>query len=382
MSDYCNELTKMKNDLKTPLVSRRTIASIAATAAMLSKASDGTTWSYDEEHDNWYYMEPANKEKLIPYTEGLVEIKNEWGETVNTIQGYMIAAYDETMKSGIPNLLGTQGSKPGIQGSYEDFQERMCQDFSILLTNHLNKIYDDQGNRKFYAKAVALVGKWTTGKDKGKGLAHAVVKIEDRSRPMVYWIDPLAGVTIKPTESVGESIRKELIDPRNWTPFATTEIPLTFKIDYAGTLIEPQNGIIGKTGYDLTGTEMKVCGENYIITHTEEFEKPIQMEAYNYLYGQAKPTLFSRTSDIITHDDRTIKKPTVGIIKPKIDISEERYNYLDKLKGKDEWTITAPQTNETRAKNILLTKRENLRNPLPQEKTTEELIGMWEGRDE
>ena len=186
------------------------------------------------------------------------------GERVNA---NIIDAWEALMSSGILEREYTEGEIPGQQGRRIDKTEYVCKQFAIDAATLLNSIKDENGNQKFHVKAMGLIGNYTYGYDDygndltGKKMAHTTILIEDRTNAMAYWIDPTAGIWSEKEETRLESMKKWIADPRSYAPFSTTRIPITQKIRYEETIVDPQTGQTGETGYDLTGTKM-VVGEN------------------------------------------------------------------------------------------------------------------------
>jgi hypothetical protein len=287
MSNYCSDLNTLANQVKPPVVKQRTIVAVAATVGALSKAT-GTTWGYNEDTKSFYEMTPMKNTKTISPT--YVERETDYGGEY--INANIIDAWEALMASGIPNRKYSMGESPGIEGKRQDRTEYICQNFAIDATNYLNSIKDNDGNKKFSAVAINLVGTDT----QGKTIPHVVIKIEDKTDAMAYWIDPSAGIWSEKEETKLESMQKWIKDPRSYAPFATTRIPITTKVTYAGTLVEPQTGQTGKTGYDLTGTKMMLGDTEYTIEHIEELPNVIQTTAYIYDEGilAATPTAIGK----------------------------------------------------------------------------------------
>ena len=282
MSDYCSDLSKLANKVKPLVTKARTVAAIAATVGALSKAT-GTTWGYNEDTNEFYEMTPMRDDKTTMTPTYITRESEYGGEYVNA---NIIDAWEALMSSGIPERKYSEGELPSIEGTAKDKTEYICQNYAMDATNYLNNIKDENGNQKFHATAILIAGTDTYGNTIG----HAAIKIEDRTNAIAYWIDPSAGVWSEKEETQLSSMQKWIKNPRSYVPFATTRIPITTQVEFAGTIIEPQTGQTGETGYDITGTQMMLGETQYTIEHIEELPNAIQIQAYSpdegKIYGQ------------------------------------------------------------------------------------------------
>jgi len=282
MTNYCDELTKLANRVKPIVIKPRTVAAIAATVGALSKAT-GTTWGYNEDTNEFYEMTPMSDDKTTMTPTYITKESEYGGEYINE---NIIDAWEALMSSGIPERKYSEGELPSIEGTAKDKTEYICQNYAMDATNYLNNIKDENGNQKFHATAILIAGTDTYGNTIG----HAAIKIEDRTNAIAYWIDPSAGVWSEKEETQLSSMQKWIKNPRSYVPFATTRIPITTQVEFAGTIIEPQTGQTGETGYDITGTQMMLGETQYTIEHIEELQNAIQIQAYSpdegKIYGQ------------------------------------------------------------------------------------------------
>lgn len=364
MSDYCSDLSDLANKVKPLIIKTRTVAAIAATVGALSKAT-GTTWGYNEDTNSFYEMTPMSDDKTLIKTKQ-VERQTHYGGTYAQINADMIDAWEALMESGIPDREYTFGELPGIEGTTKDKTEYICQNFAISAAYYLNSIKDEEGNQKFYAIAMNLVGT-----DQGGDIVpHTVVKIEDRTNAIAYWIDPSAGVWSEKEETRLESMQKWIKDPRSYTPFATTRIPITTQVAYAGTIVEPQTGQTGKTGYDLTGTKMRLGIIEYTIEHTEELPNVIQSKSYVYDEGHESMATTSIGKNRITRTTENYAPALEEIRQVLYDINAPKEAL--ELYDKDMSFATMKQTPETEKENakIILEKKKQIASKT---KSTEEL---------
>lgn len=282
MSDYCSDLSKLANKVKPLVTKARTVAAVAATVGALSQAT-GTTWGYNEDTNEFYEMTPMSDDKTTMTPTYITRESDYGGEYVNA---NIIDAWEALMSSGIPERKYSEGELPSIEGTAKDKTEYICQNYAMDATNYLNNIKDENGNQKFHATAILIAGTDTYG----NAIGHAAIKIEDRTNAIAYWIDPSAGVWSEKEETQLSSMQKWIKDPRSYVPFATTRIPITTQVEFAGTIIEPQTGQTGETGYDITGTQMMLGETQYTIEHIEELPNAIQIQAYSpdegKIYGQ------------------------------------------------------------------------------------------------
>jgi len=352
VSDYCEDLSRLANKVKPLITKARTVAAIAATVGALSKAT-GTTWGYNEDTNEFYEMTPMSDDKTT-MTPTYVTRESEYGgEYVNA---NIIDAWESLMSSGIPDREYTMGELPGVEGTTRDKTEYICQNFAMSAVYYLNSIKDKEGNQKFHAIAMNIVGtdQW------GDAVAHAAIKIEDRTNAMAYWIDPTAGIWSEKEETQLSSIQKWIKDPRSYVPFATTRIPITTKIEYAGTIIEPQTGQTGETGYDLTGTTMRLGTTRYVIEHTEELPNVIQIKSYIYDEGKTGATTTSIGKDRIT---RTTEDYTPSLEKSRQNLyNRNAPKEAIELYNKDMGFATMKQTPEIEKENarMILEKRKQI----------------------
>ena len=381
MSDYCEDLSRLANKVKPLIIKPRTVAAVAATVGALSKAT-GTTWGYDEESDSFYEMTPTKNIKTVSPT--YIE-RETWygGERVNA---NIIDAWEALTSSGILEREYTEGEIPGQQGRRIDKTEYVCKQFAIDAATLLNSIKDENGNQKFHVKAMGLIGNYTYGYDDygndltGKKMAHMTILIEDRTNAMAYWIDPTAGIWSEKEETQLSSIQKWTKDPRSYVPFATTRIPITQKIRYEETLVDPQTGQTGETGYDLTGTKMMLGDNEYKIKYIYEIDTPISEEKREQFdnYGESNavfvlPTPINNES-MIAQRDETIKDDELEAMQQSLRKKGYDEKFINSIRA-DPYYTTKKQTPEIEKENALI--RLNAMKNINPVKNTEELKSMY-----
>ena len=377
MSDYCSDLSDLANKVKPLVIKPRTVAAIAATVGALAKAT-GTTWGYDQESDSFYEMTPTKNTKIISPT--YVERETRYGgEYVNA---NIIDAWEALMESGIPNRIGSIGDQPGQQGRLEDTTEYVCKQFAIDAATLLNSINDEEGNRKFNVKVITILGTITYGYDEygndltGTTIGHVALKIEDKTNAMAYWVDPSAGIWSEKEETQLESMQKWIKDPRSYVPFATTRIPITTTAKIAGTIVEPQTGQTGETGYDLAGTNMMLGYKEYKINYIYEIDTPATEEKRKQFddYGQRNAVYILPTpinnEDATAYVDETYNDVTLTGMQESLRKKGYDEKFIEKRKP-DIYYITEKQPAEIEKENakLRLLAMKNKR----QEKSTEEL---------
>ena len=366
MSDYCSDLSKLANKVKPLVTKARTVAAVAATVGALSKAT-GTTWGYNEDTNEFYEMTPMSNDKTTMTPTYITRESEYGGEYVNA---NIIDAWEALMSSGIPDREYTMGELPEVEGTTRDKTEYICQNFAMSAVYYLNSITDEEGNQKFHVIAMNLIGT----DQYGDTVAHVIIKIEDRTNAMAYWIDPTKGIWSEKEETQLSSIQKWIKDPRSYVPFATTRIPITTQIAYAGTIVEPQTGQTGETGYDLTGTKMMLEERQYTIEHTEELPNVIQIKSYIYDEEIESMTTSSVGKDRVT---RTTEKnaPSIEKLKNELINRNEPLNAIE-LYNKDVSFATMKQTPEIEKENarMILEKRKQIASKT---KSIEELKQMY-----
>ena len=368
MSDYCEDLSRLANKVKPLIIKPRTVAAIAATVGTLAKAT-GTTWGYNEDTNNFYEMEPMKDTKTISPT--YVERETDYGGEY--INANIIDVWEALMASGIPDREYSEGETPGQQGRLEDKTEYVCKQFAIDAARRLNSIKDNDGNRKFHVKIVGLIGKYTST---GEKMAHMTLLVEDRTNAMAYWIDPTAGVWSEKEETRLDSMQKWIKDPRSYAPFATTRIPITTKIRYEETLIEPQSGQTGETGYDLINTKMMLGEKEYRITYIYEFDTPVTEEKRKQFdnYGESNQIYIEPTplnmETIIAQRDEKYKDTTLEGQQADLRKQGHDEKFIDKRRA-DPYYITEKQPNEIEKENAII--RLNAMKNKKQTKSIEEL---------
>jgi hypothetical protein len=363
--------------VKPLAIKPRTVAAIAATVGTLAKAT-GTTWGYDQESDSFYEMTPTKNTKIISPT--YVERETQYGgEYVNA---NIIDAWEALMESGIPNREYSIGDQPDQQGRLVDKTEYVCKQFAIDAVTYLNSRKDEKGNQKFNTKLVLILGTYSYGYDeygndlKGKEIGHAAIKVEDRTNAMAYWIDPSAGVWSEKEETQLESMQKWINDPRSYVPFATTRIPITTRVEYAETLIEPQTGQTGETGYDLTGTNMMIGEKEYTIKYMYEMDTPITEEKRIQFDDMSEkkeayilPTPINN-ENVIAHKDETKKDDMQEEINKSLRQQGYDEKFIEKRRA-DVYYITEKQPTEIEKENAKI--RLNAMKNKKQTKSIEEL---------
>jgi hypothetical protein len=380
MRDYCEDLSNLANKVTPLVIKPRTVAAIAATVGALSKAT-GTTWGYDEESDSFYEMTPIKNIKTTtpPYETR----KSEYGgEFVNA---NIIDAWEALMASGIPDRKYSEGNTPGQQGTKIDKTEYVCKQFALDATNYLNSIKDEKGNQKFHVKAMGLLGIYTYGYDEngndliGQEVAHELIVIEDRENAIAYWIDPTAGVWSEKEETQLSSMQKWIKDPRSYVPFETTRIPMTTRVEFEKTPIEPQTGQTGLTGYDLTGTKMALGEKEFKITYIDEMKTPIIEEKIMQYdtYGDSDTTYILpvplNMEDLLVHSDDTYDDKELKRMEDELRKKGFSEEFIARRRA-DPYYITEKQPEEIEKENAWI--RLNAMKNRKETKTTEELKAM------
>ena len=380
MSDYCEDLSNLANKVTPLVIKPRTVAAIAATVGALSKAT-GTTWGYDEESNSFYEMTPMKNIKTTtpPYEERETEFG---GEFVNA---NIIDAWEALMASGIPNRKYSEGKTPGQQGTKIDKTEYVCKQFAIDAANYLNSLKDENGNQKFHVKAMGLLGIYTYGYDNngndltGQEVAHEMIVIEDRENAIAYWIDPTAGVWSEKEETQLSSMQKWIKDPLSYVPFATTRIPITTRIEFEKTPVEPQSGQTGLTGYDLTGTKMTLGEKEYKINYIDEMKTPIIEEKIMQYdtYGDSDTTYILpvplNMEDLLVHSDDTYDDKELKQMKDELRKKGFSEEFIARRRA-DPYYITEKQPDEIEKENAWV--RLNAMKNIDTVKSIEELKQM------
>ena len=380
MSDYCEDLSRLANKVKPLIIKPRTVAAVAATVGALSKAT-GTTWGYDEESNSFYEMTPMKNIKTTtpPYEERETKFG---GEFVNA---NIIDAWEALMASGIPNRKYSEGKTPGQQGTKIDKTEYVCKQFAIDAANYLNSLKDENGNQKFHVKAMGLLGIYTYGYDNngndltGQEVAHEMIVIEDRENAIAYWIDPTAGVWSEKEETQLSSMQKWIKDPLSYVPFATTRIPITTRIEFEKTPVEPQSGQTGLTGYDLTGTKMMLGEKEYKINYIDEMKTPIIEEKIMQYdtYGDSDTTYILpvplNMEDLLVHSDDTYDDKELKQMKDELRKKGFSEEFIARRRA-DPYYITEKQPDEIEKENAWV--RLNAMKNIDTVKSIEELKQM------
>jgi hypothetical protein len=241
----------------------------------------------------------------------------------------------------------------------------VCKQFAIDATNYLNSIKDENGNQKFHVKAMGLLGIYTYGYDNngndltGKEVAHEMIVIEDRENAIAYWIDPTAGVWSEKEETQLSSMQKWIKDPRSYVPFATTRIPITTRIEFEKTPVEPQSGQTGLTGYDLTGTKMTLGEKEYKINYIDEMKTPIIEEKIMQYdtYGDSDTTYILpvplNMEDLIVHSDDTYDNKELKRTEEELRKKGFSEEFIARRRA-DPYYITEKQPEEIEKENALI----------------------------
>jgi hypothetical protein len=337
----------------------RTVAAIAATVGALSKAT-GTTWGYNEDTNEFYEMTPMSDDKTLMTPEYEYRETDYGGENINAD---IIDIWEAYMASGIPDQEYSMGDLPGVEGTSKDPTENICQNYAIKMAEFINSMKDNDGNNTFNAVVMNVVGT----DENGNTIAHVVVKIEDRTQAIGYWIDPSAKIWSEKEETRLTAMQKWIKDPRSYAPFATTRVPITTQITFAGTVVEPQTGQTGQTGHDLTGTTMLLGNTQYTIEHTEELPNAVQIQAYIYDEGITSGTVTSIGKNRIT---RTTDEYAPAMEQIKENVKKRGYGgKITELSYKDVSFATMKQTPDIEKENakIILEKRKKITSQTQQE---------------
>jgi len=159
----------------------------------------------------------------------------------------------ETLKQqNFYNKSYVEGNLPGVQGPELDKSEYMCMNFAIDGAKAINNAHGKDGIR---AKVVGVYGLSVAGPDKGNIVDHALIKVEDTTKPIGQY-----------TDSLGKT-----------------------HLVYLSQLLEPQTGQMSGPGYvaDYSGTPMYMGNSKYIIDYMQEFdEDEVSISTYvSVLFG-------------------------------------------------------------------------------------------------
>jgi hypothetical protein len=215
------------------------ITAVMTTEMMALALATGKTWIYDKESDTYYPV-------VLKEEENKTEVVSGNGKPM---PGEIVKAWKTLEDSGIFNTTKYSfGNIPDVQGKENDPTEYICQNYAI---DAVNKIKETGRN----AYVIAIIGHYT---DNNKVFGHAIIGIEDKTKRNVYVIDPTAEIERNGQGSVeekGKQINDAYKNPMNYEPKTVSAV----------TLVDPQTGLIGATGYEIVGTKMRMGKREYII---------------------------------------------------------------------------------------------------------------------
>ena len=250
--------------------------------------ADGKSWIKDNTTNTFYEIKPTTQRK-----------------------GYVENTRISSIEQRISNLLSeqgfygddvyTEGSTPGVQGRAVDDEEYVCQNFAIDAANAINAKFKEEG---IVAKVVNVYGHYNDDMEKQN---HALIVLENRNKVINGYVDPISGKTVNL---------------------------------YEQRLMEPQSGYLGDySGWDLSGSKMKLNGRTYTIESLQTMENAYQNIGTVWGTGYVAPKgdkMLYQTSDADTPVlDELIKIDTMEF--------NETVGRLDRI---DPWGTTTSGTSK------------------------------------
>jgi len=212
---------------------------LVATGAIgaIVTGADGKQYYYDATNNTYNEIKANVTATGEPGTSQFIGIRSE-SRAADVISPFS-KVLSTLFSSGLWDKEYSEGKIPGTQGPDEDKTEYMCGNYALdaAKTINNNKDLKDKGIK---AKVVRVLGKYTSGPRAGDPIAHALIKVEDTTKPIGQYTDSEGNV--KPI--------------------------------YLSQLIEPQTGQTSDPAFiaDYSGTKMDLFGNEYEIDLIQELE--------------------------------------------------------------------------------------------------------------
>jgi len=212
---------------------------LVATGAIgaIVTGADGKQYYYDANNNTYNEIKANVTATGEPGTSQFIGIRSE-SRAADVISPFS-KVLSTLFSSGLWDKEYSEGKIPGTQGPDEDKTEYMCGNYALdaAKTINNNKDLKDKGIK---AKVVRVLGKYTSGPRAGDPIAHALIKVEDTTKPIGQYTDSEGNV--KPI--------------------------------YLSQLIEPQTGQTSDPAFiaDYSGTKMDLFGNEYEIDLIQELE--------------------------------------------------------------------------------------------------------------